>query len=63
VTSGLEMETAYYGVGASTICHLLTYLDTYPLLTAPGPTQGCLHLVTVTITTSDKLTLLTMLIN
>jgi len=31
MTPGLETETAYSGFGASYICHLLTYLDTYPL--------------------------------
>jgi len=35
-----RMEKACSGFGDSYICQLLTYLDTYHLLTAPGPTWG-----------------------
>jgi len=37
MTSGQETDRAYSHFGASKICHILTYLDTYPL-TARGPT-------------------------
>jgi len=39
-TSSLEMEWAYSYFGASEMCHLRTYLDTYSLSYSPGPTQG-----------------------
>jgi len=39
--SGLEMERAYSGFGTSyMICHLLSYLDTYPLTYSPRHTSG-----------------------
>jgi len=39
--SGLEMERADSGFGTSyMICHLLTYLDTYPLTYSPRHTSG-----------------------
>jgi len=38
MTYGLEMERAYSYSGTSKICHLLTYLDTYPLIYSPRPT-------------------------
>jgi len=41
MTSGVEVERAYSYFGTSKICHLLTYLDTYPL-TARNP-QGQIH--------------------
>ena len=37
---GLETKRAYSGFGASQVCHLLTYLDTYPPIYSPGPTRG-----------------------
>jgi len=39
--SGLAVERAYSYFGTSKICHLLTYLDTYPL-TARNP-HGQIH--------------------
>jgi len=32
-----EMERVYSGFSAAYICHLLTYLDTYPLIAPPDP--------------------------
>ena len=40
MTSGPETERAYSGFGISYICHLLTYLDTYPPTYSPGPILG-----------------------
>jgi len=40
------MERAYSGFGASYICHLLTYLDTYPPTYSPGsldPHSGVMY--------------------
>jgi len=41
-TSGLKTDRAHSGFDTSSICHLLTYLDTHTLtvLTASGPTWG-----------------------
>jgi len=44
-TSGLEMERVYSGLGASLICHSLTYLDTYPLTYSPD-THGASSITT-----------------
>jgi len=39
-TAGQETERAYSGFGTSKICHLLTYLDTYPLAYSPMTHTG-----------------------
>ena len=59
--SGLEMEWAYSGFGASQICHLLTYLDIYPLtvLTASGCTRCQISVISegqMTVYSIDKIT-------
>jgi len=46
MTSDLEMERAYSGFGTPQICHLLTYLDTYPLNLQARTTHGATKLVT-----------------